>query len=366
MKPTLSLALIARNEARCITRCLASIRNVADELLVVDTGSTDDTPRLAREAGARVETFTWCDDFAAARNHALDLARGDWILVLDADEHASPELAAALPEFIRTRPGTVGRLGIVSEFQRRGQSLRSRTRVSRLFPRGARFEGRIHEQLVSPLPRADVPGDLWHDGYLLTTKSERNLGLLRRELAASPGNPYLLFQLALEHTALEQVEPAAAALREAFRKLTGHEAFAPNVAVDLLYALTELRAFDEGLDILARASELCREFPDFHLAAGLFIMQLVRSDPARHSARLPEIERHFLRCLEIGETDRHKSVAGAGSFLARYNLGLLYHVFGEDAAARSCFERAAAEGHAPSRQMLATLPDPAAPPPKRP
>lgn len=353
--PRLSLCLIARNEARCLARCLESIRTVVDEMVVVDTGSTDATPQIATSLGARVERFTWCEDFAAARNHSLQQATSDWILVLDADEYASPELAAALPDFIRSRHA-VGRLRIVSEFRRQGQALRSAAFVSRLFPRGAHFEGRIHEQLVSPLPREDVPGDLWHDGYLLTHKSERNLALLRRELADTPANPYLLYQVALEHTALDQTREAAAALREAMAHLQGTEPFGPNIAVDLLYALTSLRAYDEALALVARTSDRCADFPDFHLAAGLFFMQLVRSDPGRHGTHLPEIERRFQRCLQIGETRKYKSVAGTGSYLARYNLGLLYHVFGEDAAAAACFHQAAEEGHEASRAMLARLP----------
>src|SRR6185369_8334423 len=82
----LALVMIARDEARCIERCLDSVRAHVDEMLVLDTGSSDGTPEIARRAGARVASFAWCDDFAAARNAALALADADWSLVLDADE----------------------------------------------------------------------------------------------------------------------------------------------------------------------------------------------------------------------------------------------------------------------------------------
>jgi glycosyltransferase involved in cell wall biosynthesis len=82
---TLALVMIARDESRCIERCLASVRAHVDDMLVLDTGSRDDTPERARRAGARVERFAWCDDFAAARNAALELSRADWSMVLDAD-----------------------------------------------------------------------------------------------------------------------------------------------------------------------------------------------------------------------------------------------------------------------------------------
>lgn len=93
----LALVVIARDEAARIGRLLDSVRPWVDEMLVLDTGSRDDTAAVAAAHGARVAHFAWCDDFAAARNHALDLAAADWHLVLDADEwliDGGPALAA--------------------------------------------------------------------------------------------------------------------------------------------------------------------------------------------------------------------------------------------------------------------------------
>ena len=82
----LSLAMIVKDEALTIQRVLECARLVCDELIVVDTGSTDETPELARAMGARVVQFEWVDDFAAARNHAFEHCGGDWIVWLDADD----------------------------------------------------------------------------------------------------------------------------------------------------------------------------------------------------------------------------------------------------------------------------------------
>ncbi len=81
-----SLCMIVKNEAACIERCLNSIRDVVDEMIVVDTGSTDETAEVARRLGAKVFLHPWNDDFSEARNHSIERATGDWILVLDADE----------------------------------------------------------------------------------------------------------------------------------------------------------------------------------------------------------------------------------------------------------------------------------------
>lgn len=96
--------MIVRNEAHFLRRCLQSVEGLVDEMVIVDTGSTDDTVAIAREFTERVSTFTWCDDFSAARNYSLELAQGDWILVLDADEWIEPRHLQQLRDLITTTP----------------------------------------------------------------------------------------------------------------------------------------------------------------------------------------------------------------------------------------------------------------------
>ena len=94
--PRLSACLIVRDEQEMLPGCIASIRDVVDEVVVADTGSRDATVRLAEEAGAVVIHHAWRDDFSAARNAALDASTGDWALVLDADERLVPGAGALL------------------------------------------------------------------------------------------------------------------------------------------------------------------------------------------------------------------------------------------------------------------------------
>ncbi|MCL1908644.1 MAG: glycosyltransferase [Holophagaceae bacterium] len=88
--PLISLAMIVKNEEATLGHCLESVRPIVDEMVVVDTGSTDKTIEIARSFGARVYHFDWCDDFAAARNESLKYCTGEWILILDADEAIDP------------------------------------------------------------------------------------------------------------------------------------------------------------------------------------------------------------------------------------------------------------------------------------
>lgn len=99
----LSLCMIVKNEELALPSCLNSVRGVVDEIVVLDTGSRDRTPDIAREFGAKVYTFEWCNDFSKARNQALKYVQGKWVLVLDADEMLVPEIVPLLKQAIRQR-----------------------------------------------------------------------------------------------------------------------------------------------------------------------------------------------------------------------------------------------------------------------
>src|SRR5687767_15152493 len=89
-KPTVSLCMIVRNEGHQLAECLAPVAELFDEIVIVDTGSQDNTREVAAGFTPRVIDFVWCDDFSAARNHALRHAQGEWIFWLDADDRLSP------------------------------------------------------------------------------------------------------------------------------------------------------------------------------------------------------------------------------------------------------------------------------------
>ena len=104
--------MIVRNEAERLPGCLESVADLVDEIVIVDTGSTDATKAVAARFGAKVKIFdfAWCDDFAAARNESLRRAGGDWVLWLDADDRVSP-IGPAFAKLRLTRaPQTVHNL----------------------------------------------------------------------------------------------------------------------------------------------------------------------------------------------------------------------------------------------------------------
>lgn len=166
--PRLSVIVITRNEVLRLRRCLESV-SFADECIVVDSGSTDGTPELAEALGAWVSRTTDWPGFGAQKNRALALARGDWVLSLDADEWLDDTLASQVRAVVEApgAPGCSYTLSRLSSFC--GQWMRHSgwypDPVLRLFPRGAgRFsDDLVHERLLCDLPTRPLPGHLLHE-----------------------------------------------------------------------------------------------------------------------------------------------------------------------------------------------------------
>ena len=226
-RPLISLAVIARNEATNLPRLLGAHRGLWDEAVVVDTGSTDDTVDVAAGLGARVDTVAWNDDFSAARNEALARCRGQWILVLDADEHIAAadqstlrELVAAsapagiiLPQWnYADEPGLPGWRPVSEDtaVEADGAAGFIVAHQVRLFPAGplARYTGRIHETVEPSLLvlgltlfTAEIP--VHHHGHresaaVLEARLQRDGRLLRRKLSDDPHDPRTRYEMAAQ------------------------------------------------------------------------------------------------------------------------------------------------------------------------
>src|SRR5215471_3414686 len=139
----LSATLIVRDESAVIEDCLKSLAGVVDEIVLVDTGSRDDTIEKARRFPISLHTFAWCDDFSAARNFALERATGDWILYIDADER----FAVPHPEMLRQTLNDKGKIAWRLRFHPRSDwTAYAELRVFRNDPRIS-FRGAIHERV---------------------------------------------------------------------------------------------------------------------------------------------------------------------------------------------------------------------------
>jgi len=167
-KPYISLCLIVKNEGPSLKRCLQSFSGAYNELIVVDTGSEDETVEIAREFGARIDFLPWQDDFSAARNHACSLANSEWVVMVDGDEALAPGgTAQRLPGILRQVPPRVDKLLIEQRTMLKDETVS--LFVDRIFRQAAGlfWKYRIHEVLETPPERTAMT----HDFYLLHDNS---------------------------------------------------------------------------------------------------------------------------------------------------------------------------------------------------
>jgi glycosyltransferase involved in cell wall biosynthesis len=333
-RPT--LVVIAKDEARCIARCLDSARLVTDRMLVLDTGSKDATPDIARACGAEVHFFDWIDDFSAARNRALELAGADWNLILDADEWLQADGALSWSSVLE-QP-RLGLLRVVSIDQSSGQDLEVSSWQPRLLPGGVRYEGRIHEQPSTHLPRLRTGLSIFHDGYMkeqMQRKRGRNRALIEHSLAQSPQDPYLLYQLGTEHEGLKAFAEASRCYRQALEYLPRGVGYEHPLLVRTLHCLCRSGAVDEALALIERFASGYDHSPDFHFAAGNAYLDKGLRDPGQAVQRwLPQAVLAWQRCLAIGDQpELEGSMQGRGSFLAAFNLHVVFEQLGEPAQA---------------------------------
>lgn len=216
----LTIGMIAKNEEKTLEKCLQSLtpilESIPSELIITDTGSTDRTVEIAEQYAAKVLHFEWCDDFAAARNTGLEVARGQWFLFLDGDEWF--EDVTELIEFFKS--GECDQYGSASYIQRNYHNLAKTAykdfhavRIFRRYP-GMKFHGIIHEGIARMEPCKYLSCFVHHFGYVFLTKESkmqkfhRNSELLLKQLEEDPENLKAYFQLAQEYMVIENYDHA--------------------------------------------------------------------------------------------------------------------------------------------------------------
>lgn len=344
-EPLLSLCMIVKNEEDHLARCLESARNVVDEIIVVDTGSSDRTAEIARSFGARVFHYEWAGDFGAARNFSLEQARGAWILYLDADEalvaddtpRLKPLLARADVDgyFLRC-------INYIGEGAGAGAVVHPQFRLFRNRPQH-RFRGAIHEQILSAVVgnggRVEAaPVRVNHYGYLRKAtfdkdKSRRNIGIIESRLAEDPENSFMRFSLGMEYMRLGEFERAIAEYQRSFRNLKGiDEGYSAALIRNIGACLLQLKRFEELVRVVDDAAEVYPDYTDLVFLRGLAHFQ---------QQKYGEAIRDFRRCLEMGDAG-HPYIAevGVGGLRAWLALGQVYERLGDDHNAVRAYTRA--------------------------
>jgi glycosyltransferase involved in cell wall biosynthesis len=302
----LSASMIVRNEAAQLEACLRTFRELVDEIVVVDTGSTDGTKAIARRFGARVFDFAWCDDFSAARNEALRRSRGAWSLYIDADERLRPGISRShLRKLLRTS-SAIGYF--VLRHPAAGCSAFWEMRLFRNDPR-IRFEGTVHENILAGLMRykAEKGGGLGRSSLVIDHLSDPGaqarkqrfyLPLLLKEVTRNPANVYCWSELGSAYLALGEPGRAReawrsgidAVRRQRVRRWADSAPFVKLLQLDLQDNRAADAAFDAALAL----------FPDH--AELLWLRAVARMRRGRYAQAIEDLER-----LTRWERERHVS-----------------------------------------------------------
>lgn len=368
----LSVCIIAKNEQQNIKRCLESLRHYELEIVVVDTGSTDNTKTVAAEYTENIYDFVWCDDFAAAKNFALSKASHPYVMVLDSDEYIQEFDEKELARLMGQHANDVGRIQRRNTFSRKGQGQETREWINRIFAKDKFcYEGRIHEQVIS-IDGTDyktylAPVVIGHTGYdlpeeALKEKAKRNRILLEQELDRMlvergvatvledatrqplPDNknqiPYIVYQLGKScYMAGDYAEACEYFSQGLSYDLNPKFEYVIDMVETYGYALVNSGRAEEAL-FFENIYEEFGDSADFKFLMGLIYMNNERFDDA---------------VTEFLEATKYKSCRsqGVNSYVAFYNIGVIYECLGYLEEACEYYEKCGE--YEPARKRLSFL-----------
>lgn len=336
MKKTISLCMIVKNEEEWIESCLQSVKGIVNEMIVVDTGSTDRTKEKIRKMGAVVIDYPWDDDFSKARNVGLEHASGQWILVLDADEKIQNIDLDLLNEMVENRnmDGYYLKMrnyyGVSSETN--DYVVDTVCRLFRNLPH-IRFSGMIHEDVTQSIIEKGTETRIGftdicihHYGYLDNVivnkrKNERNLGLIKKALIQDPSDPYMFYALGTEYFQQGKFHQALEVYERTLNTVKVTDGYASDLFYKYVYCLKEEHQCDKALELIHKGKQIYPYFIDLMELECLILFQL---------DRYSEMEELLMECLKIGDVSEYYTTSsGAGTYHSHFLLGLVKERQGE-------------------------------------
>lgn len=326
----ISLCMIVKNEEDNLLKCLSSVSSLVDEIIILDTGSTDKTKEIAFRFTDKIYDYEWDNNFAEARNQSISYAKNDWILVLDADEVVQGFDEEDITTFVNNSSiENIGRIKRFNTIDRNGEIKTYIERVNRLFNKNIyRYNGKVHEQLMRVEKEKRMGSmtavniEINHIGYTneiikKTNKIERNINLLKEMLKDEPNDIYLLYQLGKSYFMNGNYAEAYNYFKKAIKRTTKNDFFLEYIE-DLIesygYTLINLGKYAEALE-LEKYEKYYKYKVDFIFLKALIYMN---NGKFQKSAEL------FLDCLEMKEG----SIQGVNSYLALYNVGVIFECLG--------------------------------------
>ncbi len=329
-----SVCIITKNEAENLNKCLQSLSPYPFEIVVVDTGSTDNSKEIARKYTSKVYDFEWVNDFSAARNYSISRASHNMIFVLDTDEFLVEFDFDKIQQLISAHPKSVGLIKRLDYFEADGERHCQTTIIDRLFNRKYyHYERPIHEILV-PIANIsttsyDIPVVLDHFGYIgsadkLYEKSMRDIKLLLPEIEKNPDEPYYYFQMAQSYLCMREPDQALTYFEMAMeRNPAPEEDYTRILVCNYGNMLLDAEKAREASSLLS-FYEHYNDNADYLCMIGLMYLQL--NQPLK---ALPE----FVKALSAPSRD------SVESRVISYYIGYIYELFGQKDIARSHYRK---------------------------
>lgn len=288
----LSVCMIARNEEQTIRESIQSVLDIADEVILVDTGSEDSTPEIAKELGARVYDHLWNNSFSEARNQALSHAKQPWILFLDADEIVEEGQYEKIRHMLENSGAdayTVRISNLLGTIDSNEIMMGNAVRLFRRTPEYY-YRGRIHEEVETSILRsggviAESDVSIFHYGYLeelseRKDRYERNVSLLKTELEQYGEQPKLLFDLATEYYIAGLFHEAIDCYEKALCLCDVSAAYRPRLYRNLAESYRKLSMADDALRVLQEAIGFYPDYGDLWFLWGLLLRELGKKTDA--------------------------------------------------------------------------------------
>ena len=359
-KNTVSLCIIARNEERFLDQCLKSVQSIADEIVLVDTGSIDGTLEIAKAHDAKIHHYTWNDSFADARNHALSLATGDWVLILDADEAFEPQDTQKFIDYINTTTVQGCHFTIINYIgPTTGGSNTLHNSLRLLRNNGAyQYAGAIHEQIRRVDGKEIPPGAfdlqdirIHHYGYLNDVVQEknkrgRNIPIIERLLEKDPEDSFMRFNLGNEYMAAGNHLAGLEQYDRAYAHIDIAQAYAPHLIYRRAMCLYTLRRMDAALCMLTQGLAIYPACTDFEYLRGT-----IHAECGQYTLAADCLD----NCLRMGEPPSVlKFMENCSTTRPLLALGQMYRHIGDYGRAIDCYVRALNLDNG-KRHMLYTL-----------
>jgi glycosyltransferase involved in cell wall biosynthesis len=346
-KCLISLCMIVKNEEKFLPDCLQSVQGVVDEIILVDTGSTDATIEIATKFGAKIIHHKWKNDFAEARNVSLKAATGEWILMLDADESLDLDDRKHIRPYIEQTKSPMLALELINYHGEEKDEHKTFTMAqSRLFRNhlDLYFENSIHETInlnnrdfdVDAIPH--IPVRIHHMGYLapitkIKKKNERNMRLLHEEIKKKDHSPWMEYHLAGEYYRQQKFDIAFQYCNECIMGFLISKLMPPSLVYNLKYScLVSTRSFKETLKSIDKAIQLFPDYVDLHFYKGISLY---------YEEMYNEAILTFDHCLSLGDKNlKYLVMSGTGTYQALYFQALCFKKQGNDEKCRELLEEA--------------------------